>query len=411
MPASSARRSLLLLAGIAAIVVVTSGAMVLVTPPPAVVVHEWGTFTTVAGEDGFAAQWLPLGGEQDLPCFVEHFKKPAFKIWPGAEPPLDYAQARGALRGKVRMETPVLYFYADREAMMSVSVRFPNGLMSEWYPKALIQQPHAYASVLSAGAESRLTWASVWIRPGTSPVFPDEGRPSHYYAARRTDAAPVRVEGQDEKFLFYRGLGSFDVPIQTRIARDGRILVTNLDPGAGALPSIVLFENRGGRVGYRIHSNLSGEVTLETPALTSSVAALGVDLEGMLVATGLYAKEAKAMVDTWRDSWFEEGTRVFYIVAPRAVDAILPLTFSPAPSKVARAFVGRMEVITDRTLQDVKDAIAEADDAALAPYARFLEPIASRLLARLNAGDRAKMDTTLSAAYRSHLKRVVSYCQ
>ena len=78
MPASSARRSLLLLAGIAAIVIATSGAMVLVTPPPAVVVHEWGTFTTVAGEDGFAAQWLPLGGEQDLPCFVEHFKKPAF---------------------------------------------------------------------------------------------------------------------------------------------------------------------------------------------------------------------------------------------------------------------------------------------------------------------------------------------
>ena len=410
MPASRARRSLLQLAGIAAIGVATSGAMVLVTSP-AVVVHEWGTFTTVAGEDGFAAQWLPLGGEQDLPCFVEHFKTPQFKIFPGAEPPLDYAKARGALRGKVRMETPVLYFYADRETTMSVSVKFPNGLMSEWYPKALIQQPHAYASVLSAGAESRLTWASVWIRPGTSPVFPDEGRPSHYYAARRTDAAPVRVEGQDEKFLFYRGLGSFDVPIQTRIARDGRILVTHLDPAAGAIPAIVLFENRGGRVGYRIHSNLTGDVTLEPPALTSSVAALGVDLERMLVATGLYAKEARAMVDTWRDSWFEEGTRVFYIVPPRAVDEILPLTFSPAPSKVARAFVGRMEVITDRTLQDVKDAIAEADDASLAPYARFLEPIASQLLAGMNASDRAKMEATLSAAYRSHLKRVVSYCQ
>ena len=410
MPASRARRSLLQLAGIAAIGVATSGAMVLVTSP-AVVVHEWGTFTTVAGEDGFAAQWLPLGGEQDLPCFVEHFKTPQFKIFPGAEPPLDYAKARGALRGKVRMETPVLYFYADRETTMSVSVKFPNGLMSEWYPKALIQQPNAYASVLRDGAVSRLTWPSVWIRPGTTPAFPDEGRPSHYYAARRTDAAPVQVEGQDEKFLFYRGLGSFDVPLRTRIARDGRILVTHLDPAAGAIPAIVLFENRGGRVGYRIHSNLTGDVTLEPPALTSSVAALGVDLERMLVATGLYAKEARAMVDTWRDSWFEEGTRVFYIVAPRAVDAILPLTFSPAPSKVARAFVGRMEVITDRTLQDVKDAIAEADDAALAPYARFLEPIASRLLARMNAGDRAKMDTTLSAAYRSHLKRVVSYCQ
>ena len=37
-------------------------------------VHEWGTFTTVAAVDGTAAQWLPLGGSNDLPCFVEVYK-------------------------------------------------------------------------------------------------------------------------------------------------------------------------------------------------------------------------------------------------------------------------------------------------------------------------------------------------
>ena len=37
-------------------------------------VHEWGTFTTVAGEDGRAIEWLPLSGPTDLPCFVEHFE-------------------------------------------------------------------------------------------------------------------------------------------------------------------------------------------------------------------------------------------------------------------------------------------------------------------------------------------------
>ena len=36
------------------------------------VVHEWGTFTSVAGPDGEAVEWLPLAGPPDLPCFVEH---------------------------------------------------------------------------------------------------------------------------------------------------------------------------------------------------------------------------------------------------------------------------------------------------------------------------------------------------
>lgn len=35
-----------------------------------IVVHEWGTFTSVAGKDGNAVTWLPLSGPSDLPCFV-----------------------------------------------------------------------------------------------------------------------------------------------------------------------------------------------------------------------------------------------------------------------------------------------------------------------------------------------------
>ena len=48
------------------------------------VVHEWGTFTTVADEAGQAMNWTPLGGPTDLPCFVEHYKNRLFKI--GVEP-------------------------------------------------------------------------------------------------------------------------------------------------------------------------------------------------------------------------------------------------------------------------------------------------------------------------------------
>src|SRR5687767_2494041 len=34
------------------------------------VVHEWGTFTSVAGKRGVAIDWRPLNGASDLPSFV-----------------------------------------------------------------------------------------------------------------------------------------------------------------------------------------------------------------------------------------------------------------------------------------------------------------------------------------------------
>ena len=53
------------------------------------------------------------------------------------------------------------------------------------------------------------------------------------------------------------------------------------------------------------------------------------ELVRILVANGLYPKEADAMVDTWSDSWFEEGARLLYIVPRQAVDEIVPLTIAP----------------------------------------------------------------------------------
>ena len=38
--------------------------------PAGLTVHEWGTFTSVAGEDGSAIDWDALGCKDDLPRFV-----------------------------------------------------------------------------------------------------------------------------------------------------------------------------------------------------------------------------------------------------------------------------------------------------------------------------------------------------
>ena len=106
------------------------------------------------------------------------------------------------------------------------------------------------------------------------------------------------------------------------------------------------------------------------------------------------------MVETWRDSWFEEGSRLIYIVPSRAVDAILPLQIEPAPSQIARVFVGRIELITPETMRPVEEAIANGDWSRIDRYGRFLDPIlrsvASRNPAKANQIEQFRRDMRAS---------------
>jgi hypothetical protein len=341
-------------------------------------VHEWGTFTSVAGPDGTAVDWLPAGGPTDLPCFVNVSHS-------GAKGLTVDAQGGRADRAKIRMETPVLYFYSPKEETVNVKVSFPNGMMTEWYPSATLGPVSQWdVKKQFPNVTSTIAWNNVQIRPGAAETFPFDLESSHYYAARETGSAPVRVGKEQEKFLFYRGIASFEPPISVKVTADERIAVTNL--GDAEIPSIILFENRGGKVGYSVHRGLSHSsgkagiprpVVLNPPELTSSVESLQKDLETVLRNEGIFPREARAMVETWKDTWFEQGTRVFYIVPPRTVDSILPLEITPKPVSVARAFVGRLEVITSATREDVRKAVISNDAGMLETYGRFLEPILS----------------------------------
>ena len=91
------------------------------------------------------------------------------------------------------------------------------------------------------------------------------------------------------------------------------------------------------------------------------------------------------MVKTWRDSWFEEGLRVFYILPRRATDAILPITIKPQPTELSRVFVGRAEIITPEMETEIRAAAQlfgekspEARAAAIKSvrrYGRFADPV------------------------------------
>ncbi len=352
--------------------------------PAGLVAHEWGTFTSIAGESGHATEWLPAQGPSELPCFVRRAR----------------VGAKGLLAGTVRMETPVIYFYSPTDVTVNAKVRFREGAISEWYPHAAVTpasiEPDKFAR---PGFEATIEWSNIQVTPRAAETFPSDSASSHYYAARRTDAAPLQVGREPEKFLFYRGVGRFTPPLTAIVRSDEAIDVRN-DTGE-PLGTVVLFENRGGTTRYQIRQATGASIRVSGQAPRGELPALYDALERMLVSAGLYPKEAAAMVATWRDSWFEEGTRILYIVPRANIDTVLPLDIRPRPVETTRVFVGRMELMTARTLDDVKGALLRNDRRALYKYGRFFTPIVDRIRAQAAVDELAAIQQQLPSIYGS----------
>jgi hypothetical protein len=341
--------------------------------PQGLTVHEWGTFTSVAGESGEAQPWDALAGPSDLPCFVVHFRGLALKSF---SPPAGVPASPRTVT--VRMETPVLYFYAARKTTVSVGVDFPKGLITEWYPNASKVSPESETETRMPLVEhGHIEWNPLEITPAEKTGLPAGAGASHYYAARNTDAAPVRVGRQHEKLLFYRGIANFAVPLQARFTGAGAVELRNT--GDEPLMHAILFENRGGRIGYRLMKGVHDRVETTAPELNGTLDDLKQALSDVLVGQGLFRKEADAMIETWRDSWFEEGMRVFYLVPRNMVDRELPLTVNPSPAATARVFVGRVELLSPYMRDRLETALSTGELKALDQFGRFLVPFMQRV--------------------------------
>jgi hypothetical protein len=297
---------------------------------PELVVHEWGTFSTFSGSDGKNLKFFPY--DNDLPDFVHGYLPKNSKAGPEG--------------GTISLETPVVYFYPKKELTASLRVDFPRGILTEWYPQA-------------GRTDTRLTWQGVQVLPGQDLQLPAEAKKSRYYAARETDAASLRVAlprdsratGEQEKFLFYRGVGTFDMPLSARAQGGGKITVRwegEEAPGN----DLFLVQVQAGKLRFqpfrldrRVKGGLEGDV--QVPASESTAADLGAALVKSLTARGLFEKEARAMVKTWSSAWFgEEGTRVLYLLPGSLTDELLPLRVEPKPASLVRVLVGRHDVLT-----------------------------------------------------------------
>ncbi len=353
--------------------------------PVDLVVHEWGTFTSIAGKTGTAIDWRPLSGASDLPKFV--YTEAGNNGFRGT-----YGRRGKGEVARVRMETPVIYFYTPREMEVNVKVDFPDGKITEWYPQASAVNAE-FAPNQTGKFSSGINWGTIKLLPNEKPDFLREISYSHYYPARETDAVPIQICNADrtkietEKFLFYRGIGNFGLPLSVKI--DGKNLLLK-DLGTDEVKNIIVFENRGGRIGFKFIDSISKETVVERPETTQDLDDFIGKLTTTLTGEGLYPREAKAMINTWRDSWFEEGLRVFYVLTRKTTDKLLPLTVTPQPKEVVRVLIGRAEVITPEMEQNVKRQVSllrsssakvrEQARQNLLKRGRFYEPILKSIL-------------------------------
>ncbi len=420
------------------------------------VVHEWGTFLSVQGSDGAS-----LGGMVDsdeiLPPFVE---SRGIATW-----------QRSQMRLKV--ETPVTYFYTDRPCDVQVRVEMPKGVLTHWYPAvryfgpplkpsevgAIGSKPEVIstktgqvitgllrsetttsielidvsgrtitiakkeiekrttapaARLLADVGKSFLDWRHVHLIPdvkrpvgGLKPV----GTEQTWRYVRETDSALVQVKSwkpegeqltQVEKFLFYRGLGTFELPLEVRSVEDnGSLNLTVHNKQSQPVHRLFAVRVDGTRIQFASLAELQGKSSLLVPSgslfgrplpLDEGVPLAKSAVASALVDAGLFPKEALAMVNTWERSYFRtEGLRILFVLPPDSANGAIPIQIKPAPAKLVRVMVGRIEVLTPGRERQIEKLVAElgakqfkireAASTVLTRLGRMSEPALRRVAA------------------------------
>jgi hypothetical protein len=160
---------------------------------------------------------------------------------------------------------------------------------------------------------------------------------------------------------------------------------------------VLRVENGRGAYAYAPALKAGQMATDVIPSMETSVPldrfaeAVADDLARRLVASGLYPKEARAMVNTWKHSYFEtDGIRALVIMPQGWTDRFIPITVTPRPKDLVRVMVGRLELLTPErerlAEQSIRD-LASPDEtrrreafASLKGQGRYVEPIVRRVL-------------------------------
>ena len=332
--------------------------------PPPLVVHEWGTITTHHAPDGTPQGRLNrVGFIEPLADFVHQYEPPGTERRRVA-PLTKAATGDGRPDITMRLETPVIYFHPARGAPLpapfDVSVSFRGGVLNEFYPNALASVHGWDGAKLSESVESSLIWKGVTLREHAAL----QSTTSRVWLAPRAVASTpvVAPDGEVEQYLFYRGMANLPAVLETELTDHDLILrapahspwLTAPSAPLGAVWVVDIRPDRSAAFRATDAMTLSrgdgGHVLTRVPVFNGreySPAALSKLRESMhaaLVARGLYADEATAMLETWKESYFgTPGLRVFYVVPDAWTSYYLPLSIS-TPHTLTRVIVGRIDI-------------------------------------------------------------------
>lgn len=376
------------------------------------IVHEWGTFLSVQGSDG-----VTLGGmvdsEEDLPAFVRERDLNGF--------------SRASSLSK--METPVTYFYVEEPCRVSVKVKMPEGLLTHWYPSVQsFMPPTKLTTAPPMESGSSLDWgtfdlipAKMGVDPNSLGHYPFARKERPWNFVRQTDSAYVRMAatkasefnsiGNVEKFLFYRGLGTLDLPLHITSAGCKTTTLTFKNSSPETLQSAFVIQVGPSGIAYKALGSLKGKETAESivpsdfVSMSAGVPAVKQAVATALIEAGLYRKEAEAMVNNWEHSYFRTpGIRVLYLLPRSLTDKTIPIEIKPTPWDLVRVMVGRVEVLTpnaeqsyERYLKDMamgNEMTRKLIRTELAKLGRLQEPVLRRILA-VSVDEGAKQQATV----------------
>jgi hypothetical protein len=287
---------------------------------------------------------------------------------------------------------------------------------------------------LKPEAGSRINFGRFFIRPATKQTvtssLPAVGPNDPWLAMRQTDSALVSfatglkppAHRDEEKFLFYRGLGTFQLPLVVKSEGKQQQLTLNFkNTGSSKLTGAFLIEvsEDGKTIRWASLGDLAANgqtyfkphYQLPAPSpILESIPIIKQQVAQSLVATGLYPKEAAAMVDHWEKSYFQTpGMRVLYTLPRELTDLHIPIKVEPKPQEVVRTMVGRVELITPdleyrliRCLNDLhhgSDSEKQQAEQFLASYGRFRQALLRRALhLNLSAELKHKVEELLAVA-------------
>jgi hypothetical protein len=361
-------------------------------------IHEWGTFTSLVGSNGITQNGM-YHEDEALPDFVHHFGEVINGPAPLAENRSIFHNCKVCIAPQLlaangvtqKMETPVVYFYSDKAQHIEMNVRFPQGVITETYPGPVRTFPSKLTTIAGGDTTFSLNVAS----PKAKRELPVVDEANIYSHARNVNSNLVYGgNGEVEQFVFYRGLGRFQPKLQIS-SLDGALTLDTVNHGKRLSAFLVHVNEAGEAQAIRILSesdqpfqisnaliaNLADHEPSRTKPSVITAPYIHARFVTALASEGLNADEAQAMINTWEHGYLHvPGLRLLYVIPRTEVDQVLPLSFTPAPERLVRVFVGRIEILTDTQEKGIlENILAQKEGFPVQSLGRFAESILRRV--------------------------------